>query len=112
MGRGVCGTVQLLLDKSENQPHRAELSKLLVHRRTRRRGLGEVMVRAAEATARECGRTLLTLDTATGEAERLYQRLGWVRVGVIPGYSLLPHGGLCDTILYYRYLGGMPLAGC
>jgi ribosomal protein S18 acetylase RimI-like enzyme len=111
-GQGVCGTVQLLLDKSENQPHRAELSKLLVHRRARRRGLGEVLVRAAEATARGCGRTLLTLDTATEEAGRLYERLGWARVGVIPGYALLPHRGLCDTILYYRYLGGTPPAGC
>jgi GNAT superfamily N-acetyltransferase len=103
--RGLCGTVQLVLDQPENQPHRADLSKLLVHRRARRRGLGAALMRAAEATARECGKTLLVLDTASAEAERVYARLGWERVGVIPGYALLPHGGLCDTTLYYRTLG-------
>jgi GNAT superfamily N-acetyltransferase len=90
--RGLCGTVQLVLDQPENQPHRADLSKVLVHRRARRQGLGAALMRAAEATARECGKTLLVLDTASGEAERLYERLGWVRVGVIPGYALLPQG--------------------
>ena len=103
--RGLCGTVQLVLDQPENQPHRADLSKLLVHRRARRQGLGEALMRAAEATARECGKTLLVLDTASGEAERLYERLGWERVGVVPGYALLPHGGLCGTTVYYRNLG-------
>ena len=102
---GVCGTVQLVLDQPENQPHRADLSKLLVHRRARRQGLGAALTRAAEATARECGKTLLVLDTASGEAERVYERLGWERVGVIPGYALLPHGGLCATTMYYRMLG-------
>jgi ribosomal protein S18 acetylase RimI-like enzyme len=102
--RGLCGTVQLVLDQPENQPHRADLSKLLVHRRARRQGLGEALMRAAEATARECGKTLLVLDTASDEAERLYERLGWERVGVIPGYALLPHGGLCGTTVYYRNL--------
>jgi ribosomal protein S18 acetylase RimI-like enzyme len=62
-------------------------------------------MRAAEATARRCGKTLLVLDTANGEAERLYERLGWERVGVIPGYALLPQGGLCGTTVYYRNLG-------
>jgi GNAT superfamily N-acetyltransferase len=105
--RGLCGTVQLALDQPENQPHRADLSKMLVHRRARRQGLGAALMRAAEATARECGKTLLVLDTVTGgEAERLYERLGWERVGVIPGYALLPQGGLCDTTVYYRNLGG------
>jgi GNAT superfamily N-acetyltransferase len=104
--RGLCGTVQLLLEQPENQPHRADLSKMLVHRRARRQGLGAALGRAAEATARECGKTLLVLDTASGEAERLYERLGWMRVGVIPGYALLPQGGLCDTTMYYRNLGG------
>ena len=103
--RGLCGTVQLVLHQPENQPHRADLSKLLVHRRARRQGLGEALMRAAEATARECGKTLLVLDTANDEAERLYERLGWERVGVIPGYALLPHGGLCGTTVYYRNLG-------
>ena len=85
-GLGVCGTVQLVLGLPENQPHRADLMKMLVHRRARRRGLGEALMRAAEATARECGRTLLVLDAVTdGDAARLYERLGWVRVGDIPG---------------------------
>ena len=102
---GLCGTVQLVLDQPENQPHRAELSKMLVHRRARRQGLGAALMRAAEATARECGKTLLVLDTANDEAERLYERLGWTRVGVIPDYALLPQGGLCGTTVYYRNLG-------
>src|SRR6266852_3575824 len=103
--RGLCGTVQLVLDQPENQPHRADLSKLLVHRRARRQGLGDALMRAAEATARECGKTLLVLDAVTGgDAERLYARLGWERVGVIPGYALLPHGGLCSTTVFYRNL--------
>jgi len=102
--RGLCGTVQLVLDQPENQPHRAELSKMLVHRRARRRGLGAALMRAAEAAARDCGKTLLVLDTANDEAERLYERLGWTRVGVIPDYALLPHGGLCGTTVYYRNL--------
>jgi ribosomal protein S18 acetylase RimI-like enzyme len=103
--RGLCGTVLLMLDQPENQPHRADLSKLLVHRRARRQGLGAALTRVAEATARECGKTLLVLDTANPDAERLYERLGWQRVGVIPGYALLPQGGLCDTTVYYRSLG-------
>jgi GNAT superfamily N-acetyltransferase len=105
--RGLCGAVQLLLDQPENQPHRADLAKLLVHRRVRRQGLGEALVRAAETTARECGKTLLVLDAVTGgEAERLYERLGWERVGVIPGYALMPQGGLCSTTVLYRDLAG------
>ena len=103
--RGLCGTVQLIFDLPENQPHRADLAKMLVHRRVRRQGLGAALMQAAEATARECGKTLLVLDTANDEAERLYERLGWERVGVIPGYALLPHGGLCGTTVYYRNLG-------
>ena len=102
---GVCGTVQLVFDQPENQPHRADLSKLLVHRRARCQGLGAALTLAAETTARECGKTLLVLDTASGEAERVYERLGWERVGVIPGYALLPDGGLCATTVYYRTLG-------
>ena len=105
--RGVCGTVQLVFDLPENQPHRADLAKMLVHRRARRRGLGEALMRAAEATARECGKTLLVLDAVTGgDAARLYERLGWVRVGDIPDYALYPQGGLCGTTFYYRRLGG------
>jgi GNAT superfamily N-acetyltransferase len=104
-GQGVCGTVQLVLDQPENQPHRADLVKMLVHRRARRQGLGAALLRAAEETARESGKTLLVLDTATGgEAARLYERLGWVRVGDIPDYALLPTCGLCSTTVYYRDL--------
>jgi GNAT superfamily N-acetyltransferase len=104
-GRGVCGTVQLVLEQPENQPHRADLSKMLVHRRARRQGLGAALMRAAEATARECGKTLLVLDAVTGgDAERLYGRLGWVRVGVIPGYALMPRGEPCSTTVFYRNL--------
>jgi GNAT superfamily N-acetyltransferase len=105
--QGVCGTVQLLLDQPENQPHRADLAKMQVHRRVRRQGLGAALLRAAENTARECGKTLLVLDAVTGgDAERLYQRLGWERVGVIPGYALMPRGEPCATTVFYRNLGG------
>lgn len=102
---GLCGTVQLILDQPENQPHRADLAKMLVHRRARRRGLAAAMMRVAEATALESGKTLLVLDTVTGgDAERLYERLGWVRVGVIPNYALMPRGEFCDTTVFYRDL--------
>jgi GNAT superfamily N-acetyltransferase len=103
--QGICGTVQLVLAQAENQPHRADLAKMLVHRRCRRQGLGEALMRAAESMARDCGKTLLVLDTVTGDkGERLYQRLGWQRVGVIPGYALLPRGGLVGTTVFYREL--------
>jgi GNAT superfamily N-acetyltransferase len=101
---GIMGTVQLILDQPENQPHRADLSKMLVHPRARRRGVGAALLRSAEGLARELGKSLLVLDTASDDARRLYARLGWVRVGVIPGFALLPHGGLCDTTYFYRML--------
>lgn len=105
--QGLCGTVQLVLNQPENQPHRADLAKMLVRRRSRRQGLGAALMRAAETTARECGKTLLVLDAVSdGDAARLYERLGWVRVGEIPDYALLPQGGLCGTTVYYRQLGG------
>jgi GNAT superfamily N-acetyltransferase len=101
----IVGTVQLVLDLPPNQPHRADVAKMLVHRRARRQGLGERLMRAAEATARDCRRSLLVLDTVTGgDAERLYARLGWQRVGSIPGYALWPRGGLCATTVFYRAL--------
>jgi len=104
-GQGVCGTVQLILHQPENQPHRADLAKMLVHRRVRRQGLGAALMQAAEAAARECGKTLLVLDAVTGgDAARFYERLGWERVGDIPGYALFPQGGLCSTTYYYRKL--------
>lgn len=102
---GVCGTVHLVLDQPENQPHRAELVKMLVHRRARRQGLGAALMQAAENMARDCNKTLLVLDTVTGgDAERLYARLGWERVGVIPGYALMPKGEPCGTTVFYRNL--------
>jgi GNAT superfamily N-acetyltransferase len=102
---GIVGTVQVVLDQPENQPHRADIAKMLVHRRVRGRGLGTALMRAAEEGARAAGKTLLVLDTATGsDAERLYLRLGWQRVGVVPDYALWPRGGLCATTFYYRRL--------
>jgi GNAT superfamily N-acetyltransferase len=78
-----------------------------VHRRARRQGLGEALMRSAEVVARECDKTLLVLDTVTGaDGYRLYQRLGWVLVGGIPDYALLPRGGLCGTTVFYRDLRG------
>ena len=102
----ITGTVQLILSQPENQPHRADLAKMLVHRRARRQGLGDALMQAAENVARECGKTLLVLDTASLDAERLYARNGWTRVGAIPGYALLPQGGLCDTTYFYKLLVG------
>jgi GNAT superfamily N-acetyltransferase len=102
--QGVCGTAQLILALPENQPHRADLAKMLVHRRARRRGIGAAVLSAAEDVARELGKTLLVLDTASHEAERLYERGGWIKVGVIPDYALMPDGAFCDTIVYYRRL--------
>lgn len=103
---GVCGTVQLIFDLPENQPHRADLAKMLVHRRARRQGIAAALVRAAEATALACGKTLLVLDTVTGStADRLYTRLGWVRVGEVPEYALMPDGAPCPTTFFYRKLG-------
>jgi GNAT superfamily N-acetyltransferase len=102
---GLCGTVQLAFAEPENQPHRADLAKMLVHRRARRQGLGAALMREAEAAAGACGKTLLVLDAVTGgDAARLYERLGWVKVGDIPNYALFPHGGLCSTTVYYRLL--------
>ena len=100
----IVGTVQLILDQPENQPHRADLSKMLVHRGAWRNGVGAALLRKAEEVARQCGKSLLVLDTASDDAERLYARSGWQRVGSVPGYALLPHGGLCDTHFFYRTL--------
>lgn len=103
---GIIGTVQLVLAQPENQPHRADLAKMLVHRRARRQGLGEALLRAAEQLGRACGKTLLVLDTVTGsEGERLYTRVGWKKSGMIPDYALWPRGGLCATTYFYRVLG-------
>ncbi|SKA20736.1 Acetyltransferase (GNAT) domain-containing protein [Enhydrobacter aerosaccus] len=103
---GIAGTVQLVPAQTENQPHRADVAKMLVHRRARKRGVGAALMRVAEQEARAAGKTLLVLDTATGsDAERLYARLGWERAGSVPDYALWPDGGLCSTTFYYRRLG-------
>ncbi|MGH2931448.1 MAG: GNAT family N-acetyltransferase [Gaiellaceae bacterium] len=101
----VVGTVQVVVALPPNQPHRAEIAKLLVHRSARRRGVAELLMERAEAEARVEGKTLLVLDTVTGDdAERLYERLGWTRVGVIPGYALYPDGRPCDTTVFWKSL--------
>lgn len=97
------GTAQLGLDRPSNQRHRADVRKVLVHRRARRRGLAGDLMRALEAQAQRQGLSLLTLDTATGsEAERLYARLGYTRAGIIPRYALWPDGRFCDTTLFWK----------
>lgn len=101
---GVVGTVQVLLAQPENQSHRGDLAKMLVHRRARRRGLGAALLAAAEQAALGAGKTLLVLDTASDDAERLYGRQGWQRCGVIPDYALLPDGALCATTYFYKAL--------
>ena len=103
-GSGIIGTVQLIFPEAENQPHRADIAKMLVHRRGRRRGIGEALMRAAEEAALAAGKTVLVLDTASDDAERLYVRCGWTLVGTVPDYALLPHGGFCSTRFYYRRL--------
>jgi GNAT superfamily N-acetyltransferase len=99
------GTVQVILALPPNQPHRGEIAKLLVHRSARKRGIAQLLMEHAESEARAEGKTLLVLDTVTGDAaERLYTRLGWTRVGVIPGYALYPDGRPCDTTVFWKAL--------
>jgi GNAT superfamily N-acetyltransferase len=98
----VVGTVQIGLAMPPNQPHRGDIKKLLVHRSARRNGIGAVLMAHAEAEAKARGRTLLVLDTASGDAERLYERGGWQRTGVIPDYALWPGGGFCDTTVFWK----------
>ncbi len=99
------GTVQVVFAWPENQPHRADVAKMLVRRSARRRGVGADLLGAAEAAARRAGRTLLVLDTFTGsDAERLYRRLGWSEVGVIPDYALTADGRLGATTIFYKAL--------
>lgn len=101
----VDGTVQLVLAQPDNQPHRADVAKMLVHRRVRRLGLAQALLAEAERAAREAGKTVLVLDTVTGgDAERLYARCGWERVGAIPNYALMPDGRPCSTTYFHRQL--------
>lgn len=103
----VVGTVQVILELPPNQPHRGEITKLLVHRSARRRGIAELLMAHAESEARVEGKTLLVLDAVTGgDAERLYTRLGWTKVGAIPDYALFPDGRLCSTTYFWKKLEG------
>ena len=101
----IVGTVQLGLDTPPNQPHRADVKKMLVHRAARSRGIGALLMAAVEDEARRRGRWLLVLDTVPGlSGYRLYQRAGWTQCGVIPNYALMPGGALCDTAVFWKQL--------
>jgi len=101
------GTVQILTALPPNQPHRAEIAKLLVHRAARGQGVGHCLMEEAERQAKLAGKTLLMLDTVTGgDAERLYIGLGWVKAAVIPNFALFPDGRWCDTTIFWKALDG------
>ena len=101
----IIGTVQLITALPENQPHRADVAKMLVHRSARRRGVAQQLMAAVDDEARRAGKTVLVLDTVTGgDAERLYARAGWQRVGEVPRYALMPEGGFCSTTFFYKHL--------
>jgi GNAT superfamily N-acetyltransferase len=100
----IVGTAQTIWAPQENQPHRADVAKMLVHRKARRSGAGAALLRAAEAAARDAGKSVLVLDTASDAAERLYERGGWQRVGLIPHFALSPDGTPCDTVVFYKKL--------
>jgi GNAT superfamily N-acetyltransferase len=104
----IVGTVQVIWAQAENQPHRGDLAKMLVHRRARRQGVGAALLEAAERSAVDAGRTLLVLDTASDDAERLYARRGWQRCGVIPDYALMPDGAPCATTIFFKLLRDRP----
>jgi GNAT superfamily N-acetyltransferase len=100
----IMGTAQAIWADAENQPHRADISKMLVSRNARRHGVGALVLAAAERAALAAGRTLLVLDTASPEAERMYERGGWQRVGTVPKYALMPDGPFCHTVFFYKDL--------
>ena len=108
-GDRLIGTAQLGLDMPPNQPHRADVRKMLVHSAGRRKGAAGAMLARLEDEARAIGRTLLVLDTASDEARRVYERGGWSRCGFIADYALLPDGGFCDTIIYAKQLEDKPV---
>jgi len=102
---GIAGTVQLHPTWEPNQPHRADIAKLLVHRRSRRMGLATLLMQTIEDAARRAGFSLLTLDTKRGDAaEHLYRRIGWTPAGTIPGYALDPDGTPHDAVIFYKEL--------
>jgi GNAT superfamily N-acetyltransferase len=98
------GTVQVVFARPPNQPHRADVAKLLVHRGARGRRIGRLLMERAEAEAAAAGRWLLVLDTASPAAERVYRGLGWTELGVVPDFALLPDGGFCDTTFFWKRL--------
>jgi GNAT superfamily N-acetyltransferase len=100
------GTVQVVHAPQPNQPHRADVAKLLVHRAARGRGVGRLLMERAEREALAEGRWLLVLDTASPAAERIYRGLGWTEVGVVPDFALMPDGALCDTTFFWKRLDG------
>ena len=101
----IVGTVQLIMSLPANQPHRADVAKMLVHRRARRQGVAQRLMTTLDNAARDEGKTVLVLDTVTGgDAERLYARAGWQRVGEVPNYALMPDGTLCGTTFFYKHL--------
>jgi GNAT superfamily N-acetyltransferase len=100
----IVGTAQAVWAPQENQPHRADIAKMLVKPSARRHGVGALLLAAAERAAREAGRTLLVLDTASDDAVRLYERGGWQRVGSVPKYALMPDGPYCSTVIFYKDL--------
>jgi GNAT superfamily N-acetyltransferase len=104
-GGRIVGTVQMITSQPENQPHRADIAKMLVHRRARRNGVGQRLMAEVERAAREEGKSVLVLDTVTGgDAQQLYERAGWQRVGDVPNYALMPTGELCGTTFYCKQL--------
>ena len=101
----VVGTVQLITDQPENQPHRADVAKLLVHECARRSGVARALMQRLEQVAIDAQKTVLVLDTATGSgAEYFYQQCGWQKVGEIPRYALMPDGELTATSIFYKFL--------
>ncbi len=105
----IVGTVQMIMSLPDNQPHRGDIAKMLVHRNAGRRGIARRLMAALDAAASEEGKTVLVLDTVTGgDAERLYERAGWQRVGVVPKYALMPNGEFCGTTFFYKHLSPRP----
>lgn len=101
----IVGTVQMITAQPDNQPHRADIAKMLVHRQARRNGVAQRLMEAIDAAAREAGKSVLVLDTVSGgDAERLYQRAGWQRVGEVPRFALMPNGEPCGTTFFYKHL--------
>ncbi len=100
----IIGSVQVVLAQPENQPHRADISKMIVHPSARKQGIAAAVMAAAEAEALREGKTVLVLDTASDDAERVYRKLGWQECGVIPDFALLPGGELCATTYFYKRL--------